>query len=155
MAKKKSKAFLEDGGQRLVLAAVAGGKILSEAFTKCFDTYREKHEASEKKEKGGWLEDLLKNSAKSMEEMLRHLSKVPKEMVDTYLEEEDEEEEVTKKEPQKQDQKKDKEVKEKEEKDTETDKEKHKEISSEIPKPPAKAQGKTPAKSTPAKKPKP
>jgi hypothetical protein len=148
MAKKKSKSFLEDGSQRLVLAAVAGGKILGEAFTKCFDTYKEKHEASEKKEEGGWLEDFLKNSAKSMEEMLRHLSKLPKEMVDTYLEEEDEEEEekkqqVTKQEPQIQDQKKDK---------TEKDKEKDKEESGEVMKPPANAQGKPPAKTVPAKK---
>ncbi|MCP5108851.1 MAG: hypothetical protein GY950_36040 [bacterium] len=107
MTKKKSKTFLEDGGQRFVLASVAGGKTLSEAFTKGFDTYKEEHEASEKKKDGGWQKDLLKNTSKSMEEMLRHLSKVPKEVVDTYLDSADEDEaEAAGKEPPKEAEKK-------------------------------------------------
>jgi hypothetical protein len=143
MTKKKSKGFLEDGGQRMILAAVAGGKALAESFTKCFDLYKEKHETSEKKEEGGWLEDFPKNTLKSMEELLRHLSKVPKEMADTYLEEEEEEkEEVTKKEPKTGDKEKDKE-------------EKGKEESGEKRKAPVETQGKTPAKAVTSKKSKP
>ena len=151
MAKKKSKAFLDDGVQRLVLAAVAGGKIFSEAFTKCLDKYKEEHEASEKKEEGGWLGDLLKNTAKSTEEFLKHLSKMPKEMVDTYLDEE-EEEEVTKKEPPKQEQKKDKETKDSAEVEKETKKETEKVENVTIPEPSVKARGKPPTKSAPSKK---
>jgi len=89
MTKEKSKA----AGQRMVLAAVAGGKVLGEAFTKGFDTYKEKHEASEKKEESEWFEDLLRNTSKSLEEMLRHVSKSPGEVVDTYLDEEEQEQE--------------------------------------------------------------
>lgn len=165
MAKQKSKALLEDGVQRLVLACVAGGKIVGEAVTKCLDTYKEKHEDSEKKEQGGWLEDLLKNTTRSMEELLRHLSKAPKEMADTYLgEEEDEddekkkEKEVTKEEPKIKDKEAEKEATKKVDKVEikkevqDKVKEKDKETNVENKKPPAKAKGKNSTKAASSKK---
>ena len=81
-----AKAPLEGLGRRTVLATVEGFRSVSEGFTKCLDTYKTKHDASEKAEPGGWLYDFPKNAMKAMDELLRGIAKAPGNAVDKFLE---------------------------------------------------------------------
>lgn len=81
-----AKAPLEGLVTRTVLAAVEGVRSVSEGFTKCLDTYKMKHDASEKEEEGGWLYDFPKNAIRAMDDLLRGVAKAPGNAVDKFLE---------------------------------------------------------------------
>ncbi len=83
-----AKAPLEGLVNRTVLATVEGVRSVSEGFTKCLDTYKTKHDASEKAEEGGWLYDLPKNSLRAMDDLLRGVAKAPGKAVDKFLDDE-------------------------------------------------------------------
>ena len=81
-----AKAPLDGLGTRTVLAAVEGFRSVSEGFTRCLDTYKTKHDASEKEADGGWLYDFPKNALKAMDDLLRGIAKAPGNAVDKFLE---------------------------------------------------------------------
>jgi hypothetical protein len=83
---KMAKSPLEGLGTRTVLAAVEGFRSVTEGFTKCLDTYKAKHDASEKEEEGGWLFDFPKNALKAMDDLLRGVANAPANAVNKFLE---------------------------------------------------------------------
>jgi len=74
-------------GTRTILAAVEGLRTVSDGFTKSFDTYKTKHDESEKEKDGGWFSDFPKNVWNSMDDLVRGVAKAPGNAADRFLEE--------------------------------------------------------------------
>ncbi len=72
---------------RTILATVDGCKSVSDGFTRSLDTYKTKHDKSEKDD--GWVGDFPKNVWDSMDDLVRGVAKAPGIAVDRFLEDDD------------------------------------------------------------------